>query len=91
MTDGAGHPGPVLDLRGEPAPSERALERALALAPGAVAVLLMPSGLPVRLLTLLSARGMQVRLDRLRDGLRLNIRRPDIEQMLRLAERPRPV
>lgn len=81
--------GPILDLRGLPAPQQRALERAqaLALAPGAVAVLLMPTGLPVRLLTLLSASGLAVRMDRMADGLRLNVRRPDIEQMRRLAAR----
>lgn len=81
--------GPVLDLRDLPArqSAQRALERAGALAPGAVAVLLMPPGLPVRLLTLLSARGLAVRVDHRDAGLRLNIRRPDMEQMHRLARR----
>lgn len=86
MTAASEHAGPVLDLRVQARPAQLALARAGMLAPGAVAVLL-PPGLPVQLLTLLSARGMQLRLDRLSDGLRLNIRRPDIAQMRRLAAR----
>lgn len=87
MTAASEHAGPVLDLRVQARPAQLALARAGMLAPGAVAVLLLPPGLPVQLLTLLSARGMQLRLDRLSDGLRLNIRRPDIAQMRRLAAR----
>lgn len=90
MNTGSEHPGPVLDLRGVPAPAEGAVERAATLAPGAVAVLLMPPGLPVRLLARLSACGMQVRLDHLAGGLRINVRRPDVAQMRRLAARQLP-
>lgn len=87
MVAASEHPGPVLDLRRADAPAEQALARAGALAAGGVAVLLMPPALPVQLLARLSAGGMQVRLDRCGSGLRLNIRRPDIEQMRRLAAR----
>lgn len=89
MAAASEYPGPVLDLRGlgGAMSSQRALERAETLLPGGVAVLLLPPGLPVRLLSRLSALGMMVRLDRLASGFRLNIRRPDVALMEHLRRR----